>query len=444
MLKQKVIATFSAITMLSFPITASPSTAAPQESALSTSGLTMAGPGNRIHGADISRWQHPNDKPINFVKMHSAGLRFVMIKASDSRQEADRLAVKYVAADRTGAQAAGIYTGFYHYAVLPDVTSTSAIIKDAKVQAQKAIWRLASMGGYNEMDLPYALDLENNCVRYRANKSCSKRATKSAVTTWAKAFLSTLKEKTGRTPIFYSYPNFLEGSMVRDKELAQYPLWLAQYAIDPAIPTAQPGVKSVGCYVHSWTTSSCKSQWIVWQYTSCGIAPKYGVPGSRLDLNVFRGTQESFLALATGTWVPEEIDLMPQNETATMIVDYISASTTDKYVTFSLQVLRPDSSPVVTGDVKFVSGRNPVQLKFTQSIVRSTSGLWKVALKTDMAGTWNGELRFEDPSGTHSVASTRVTFTVAQGITPSPSPSPKPEATPKPANTDSCKNQIKN
>lgn len=425
--------------MLSFPITAPPSLAAPQESAIS-----MSGPGNRIHGADISRWQHPGDKPINFVKMHGAGLRFVMIKASDSRQDSDRLAVKYVATDRSGAQAAGIFTGFYHYAVLPDVTSTSAIVKDAKVQAQKAIWRLASMGGYNEMDLPYALDLENNCVRYRANKSCSKRASKSAVTTWAKTFLATLKERTGRTPIFYSYPNFLEGSMFRDKELAQYPLWLAQYAIDPAIPAAAPGVKNVGCYVHSWTTSSCKSQWSIWQYTSCGIAPKYGVPGSRLDLNVFRGTQESFLALTTGTWMPEEVDLMPHDETSTMVIDYISASTTNKYVTFSLQVLRPDSSPVVTGDVKFVSGRNPVQLKFTQSVVRSTSGMWKVALKTEMAGTWNGELRFEDPSGTHSLVATRVTFTVEQGVAPSPSPSPKPETTPKPGNNDSCKNQIKN
>jgi len=438
-MKVKAIAALSAFAMLSFPITAAPSSAAPKESA-----PIMAGPGDRIHGADISRWQHPGDKPINFVKMHSAGLRFVMIKASDSRQDADRLAVKYVAADRTGAQEAGIYTGFYHYAVLPDVTSNSALIKDAKVQAQKAIWRLASMGGYNAMDLPYALDLENNCIRYRANKSCSKRATKSAVTTWAKAFLATLKEKTGRTPIFYSYPNFLEGAMVRDKELAKYPLWLAQYAINPAIPTAQPGLKNVGCYVHSWTTSACKSEWIVWQYTSCGIAPKYGVPGNRLDLNVFRGTQEAFLALASGTWVPAEIDLMPHNETSTMVVDYITATSTDKYVTFSLQVLRPDSSPVVTGDVKFVSGRNPVQLKFTQSIVRSTSGLWKVALKTDMAGLWNGELRFSDPSGTHADVATKVSFTLAQGIAPSPTPSPKPEATPKPSKTDGCRNQIKN
>ncbi len=47
--------------------------------------LSLVGPGGRLHGADVSRWQHPNDKPINFKKMHDAGLSFVMIKASDTR-----------------------------------------------------------------------------------------------------------------------------------------------------------------------------------------------------------------------------------------------------------------------------------------------------------------------------------------------------------------------
>lgn len=436
---KKVIATLSALTFLAFPLTAPPAIASPQESL-----LVMTAPGNRIHGADISRWQHPGDKPINFTKMSAAGLRFVMIKASDSRQDADLLAVKYLSGDRNGAQANGIYTGFYHYALLPDVTSPSAIIKDATVQAQKAVWRLASLGGYNEMDLPYALDLENNCLRYRSNKSCSKRATRTAVTLWAKTFMASLKAKTGRTPIFYSYPTFLESAMSRDKELSQYPLWLAQYALDPHIPTAQPGTKSVGCYVHSWTTSACKSQWIVWQYTSCGIAPKYGVPGTRLDLNIFRGSQEAFIALATGTWVPDETEMMPHGETSTMVLDYLAASSTDKNVIFSLQVLRPDSSPVVTGDVKFVSGPNALPFKFTQSVVRATSGYWKISLKTDLAGTWNGQLRFNDPSETHADVVLPVTFTLAQGVAPLPTPSPTPKATPKPSTSNGCKNQIKN
>ena len=296
--------------------------------------IDLTGPGGRIHGADISRWQHPNDKPIDFVKMYEAGMRFVFIKASDTRESADLLAVKYAAMDHYAAQAAGIYTGFYHYAVLPGVTDPEGIKKDALAQAQKVVWRLASMGGYSDKDLPYALDLENKCVRYSSSGACQKYATRSAVTLWATTFLASVKEKTGKTPILYSYANFLESSMTRTPELAQYPLWLAQYAIDPANPINQPGIKPGGCYVHSWTGANCDSQWTVWQYSSCGIAPKYGVPGNRLDLNVFRGTPSSFLDLARGSWTPTLVDLMPQQEpTALTVVDQ-SSSTTNKLVTF--------------------------------------------------------------------------------------------------------------
>lgn len=429
----RAIAITSALALLSFTLATPPV------------GATEAlGPATRIHGADISRWQHPNGKSINFVKMYKAGLRFVMIKASDSRDESDQLALKYVAADRRGAQSAGIYTGFYHYAVLPDVTEVEALEKDAKVQAQKVIWRLASLGGYNSMDLPYALDLENNCVRYRANKSCSKYASRQSVTTWAKAFLASIKVKTGRTPIFYSYPTFLENAMVRDKELSQYPLWMAQYALDPFTPNSGPGVKKSGCYVHSWTTASCSSKWVVWQYTSCGIAPKYGVPGSRLDLNVFRGSKETFLALASGTWVPEEEDLMPQGETSTMRIDYLRASTTDKGVNLAIQVLRPDSSPVVTGDVKFAAVGNLITPKFKQNVFRTTSGQWKISLTGLSAGTWSGEIRFKDLTSTHAASSLPVTFTIAEGLPTLPSPSPTPKKSPAPQKSDGCRNQVKN
>ena len=68
--------------------------------------VDQLGPGGRIHGSDVSRWQHPNDAPIDFVKKYSAGMRFVMIKASDTRDEADALALKYVIMDRAAAQAA--------------------------------------------------------------------------------------------------------------------------------------------------------------------------------------------------------------------------------------------------------------------------------------------------------------------------------------------------
>ncbi|NCV79386.1 MAG: lysozyme M1 (1,4-beta-N-acetylmuramidase) [Actinobacteria bacterium] len=406
--------------------------------------IDLLGPGGRIHGADISRWQHPNDAQIDFAKMYAAGVRFVFIKASDTRDSADQLAIKYAAMDHNAAQAAGIYTGFYHYAVLPDVTDPEDIKKDALAQAQKVVWRLASLGGYGEKDLPYALDLENKCVKVSTSGACQKYATRSAVTLWATTFLAAVKEKTGRTPILYSYANFLESSMVRSTELAQYPLWLAQYAIDPANPINQPGLKSIGCYVHSWTGANCDSQWTVWQYTSCGIADKYGVPGSRLDLNVFRGTPYAFLDLAKGTWTPTLTDLMPIQEPSTLTVLDQSATTTNKLVTFKVSVVRPSGLPVVTGGVKLVFDKTTLpDPKPVQTIVRETSGVWTLAVKGVPAGSYIGKVLYQDVSGTHADSSFPVTFTVTQGPTPTPKPTPSPTATKKPT-TDGCKGQIKN
>ena len=414
-------------------------------SASSTVMIDQLGPGGRIHGSDVSRWQHPNGAPIDFVKKYSAGMRFVMIKASDSRDEADALALKYVIMDRLAAQAAGMYTGFYHYAVLPDVKTDAEVITDAQTQAQKVIWRLEALGGYNDRDLPYALDLENNCVRL-SGKTCARYLPKAQITLWAKTFLKVLRQKTDRMPILYSYPAFLEGAMVRDDELRQYPLWLAQYGIDPADPLGQPGLKEGGCYVHSWTAANCSSQWIIWQYSSCGIAPKYGVPGSRLDLNVFRGEPSAFLDLVKGSWFPEVVDQMPKNETSTLVFKNVKFTTSDKPVTLEVDVTRPDGKPVVTGTVRFYTNSdNPIEPKPVQTVVRSTSGSWKLTIKGIPAGTWNGRIGFKDATGTHAESRSPITLSILPGDPNLPTPTPKPTAAPtKKPTTDGCRNQIKN
>lgn len=408
--------------------------------------VDQLGPGGRIHGADISRWQHPNDEQIDFSTAYTSGLRFVMIKASDTRDEADALSLKYLIMDHAAAQAAGLYTGFYHYAILPDVTDPEAVVRDATAQAQKAIWRLAAIGGYTEKDLPYALDLENKCVRLSTSGACQQYASRSVVTLWAETFLNILKAKTGKVPMLYSYSNFLESSMNKSSVLAQYPLWLAQYAIDPFNPINAPGLKAGGCYVHSWTGANCDSQWTMWQYTSCGIAPKYGVPGTRLDLNIFRGTAGDFLELAKGSWAPQLVDLMPVNEPSQMTINKQSASTTNKLVTFNVSVVRPDSTPVVTGAVKLVfdSLSAPV-VKPTQTVLRATSGEWTLAVKGVPAGIYTGKIVYTDVSQTHAQSSQLVTFTVLQGPAPTPTPTPTPtkKPTPKPS-VDGCANQIKN
>ena len=403
--------------------------------------IALAGPGGRIHGADISRWQHPNDKPIDFAKMYGAGIRFVMIKASDARDDSDIPSLKFLLNDRNAAQAAGIYTGFYHYAYLPNTADPALVIRDAKAQAQKVIWRLASIGGYNTRDLTYALDLENNCIQINKSKVCTKYATRSNITLWAETWMAMVAEKTGRKPFLYSYSGFLETAMNRSATLRNYPLWMAQYAINPADPIAEPGRKISGCYVNSWSTSNCTSLWQIWQYTSCGIASKYGVPSTRLDLNVFRGDTNSFLKLVQGNWIPQVGDLLPVNESSTMTISGIKSTTTNKSVEITIEVLRATGTPVVTGTVVF---RSDIEIakKPVQSVVRDAAGVWVLSIDGLSAGSYTGKIVYVDQTGTHAQSEQMIQFILEEGI----APSPKPSATKKPVTppTDGCKNQIKN
>ena len=398
--------------------------------------------GGRIQGSDVSRWQHPNDQPIDFKKKFDAGMRFVMIKGSDAQEAADILAMRWLVEDRNAAQAAGLYTGIYHFAYLPNSEDSEYVIRDAKAQAQKVIWRLASLGGYNERDLPLALDLENNCVKKSKSGACIKTMSRSMVTLWAETWLKTVEEKTGRKPFLYSYSQFLESATSRSETLRQYPLWLAHYGINPADPIAQPGQRAtIGCFVHSWSSANCSSQWQIWQYSSCGIGKKYGVPSSRLDLNVFRGTPESFLSLIQGRWQPEVADLMPVNEPTKINLISVAAIDTNDPVEINVEVFRSIGTPVVTGTVVFRPTDAALKIK-KQTAVRSASGRWELTIEGLPAGTTAGTLNYVDISKTHADNEMPLAITLMQGpVLPKPTPTPKPTTTKAPA--DSCAIQIK-
>ena len=398
--------------------------------------------GGRIQGSDVSRWQHPNDQPIDFKKMFDAGMRFVLIKGSDAQEKADIETMRWLVGDRNAAQAAGLYTGMYHFAYLPNSTDEAYVIRDAKAQAQKVIWRLASLGGYNERDLPIALDLENNCVKKSSNGNCIKTMPRSLVTLWAETWLQTVEEKTGRKPFLYSYAQFLEMAMARSETLRQYPLWLAHYGINPADPISQPGQRtSIGCFVHSWSTANCSSQWQIWQYSSCGIGKKYGVASSRLDLNVFRGSPENFLSLIKGKWQPEAVDMMPINEPTNINLISVATTDTNKPVLINVEVFRSIGTPVVTGTVVFRPIDTNVKVK-KQTATRSASGRWELSIEGLPAGVTAGTLNYVDISKTHADNLLPLSINLVQGpVLPPPTPTPKPTTTKKP--TDSCAKQIK-
>lgn len=277
------------------------------------------GPSNRILGLDLSRWQS-GSQPIDFNRMAAAGVSFAFIKGSDGMASEDALAVPHVTSWAPNAKAAGILVGYYHRARLPVTSDSNAIIADAQAQAAQAAARLASLGGYDGRTLPYVLDME----------TVDETIAKELVTLWTFTWLDAMQAATGRSPIMYSYRNFLANRYSTDPvtvdKFRNYHLWLAQPGnpADPAVQVGQ-GLNGAPCYATPWKQSDCSYVWTFWQYTTTGDRETYGIPWQpstgdcpsgvtlcyagrgtgrgHLDLNVFNGSATDLGALANGSWV---------------------------------------------------------------------------------------------------------------------------------------------
>ncbi|WP_407946719.1 GH25 family lysozyme [Paenibacillus tarimensis] len=106
------------------------------------------------------------------------------------------------------------------------------------------------------MDLPYALDVENN------------RVDPAAVPVWLQAVRVS---DHGRKPFIYSNPDTI-AHCLKDKNFAEYPLWYAFYR-----------QHEVPANAGAW------SQWTMLQYTDRGSVP--GITG-HVDKNEYNGRLE--------------------------------------------------------------------------------------------------------------------------------------------------------
>ena len=281
--------------------------------------IVALGPGARILGVDLSRWQS-SAQPIDFNRMAAAGVAFAFIKGSDGLATEDALAVPLAAAWAPAAKAAGILVGYYHFARIPVTVDPAVITLDAQTQAAQAAARLAELGGYDERTMPYVLDIEG----------VDATITDDLVTLWTTTWLDAMQAATARVPIMYSYRNFLASRYLLDapnvEKFRNYHLWLAQPGnpADPAVQVGQ-GLSGRPCYETAWKQTDCSYVWTFWQYTNSGDRELYGIPWSptvgdcptdvtlcfpgrgtgrnHLDLNVFNGTAADLSALVTGSWV---------------------------------------------------------------------------------------------------------------------------------------------
>lgn len=243
------------------------------------------GPGDRILGSDISRWQHAGNAPINFVKMYDAGVRFLFIKGTDSNVLGAAAAKYWSSIDFPAAREAGLLTGIYHASLIPRGISADAAFAAGQQQADLPIDHLNSLGGLVPGVLPIVLDVE----------SFSRPSGTSAavVTNFSLGFTARVKERTGKTPIIYSNLNFIR-SYLQSPALTSNYLWVANYS-QTSNPASTP---SGGCSRTLWSSSACDLNWTFWQYTDRGDGSAYGIPRGGLDLNVFAFSSNELLAMA--------------------------------------------------------------------------------------------------------------------------------------------------
>ncbi|KAI9695095.1 MAG: hypothetical protein M1820_008920 [Bogoriella megaspora] len=201
-----------------------------------------------VKGFDISHYQ-PN---VDFSAAHSGGLRFVMIKATESTNYIDpKFSDHYIAATK-----AGFIRGGYHFAQPADSSG-----------ATQADYFVKHGGGWTNdgITLPGMLDLEGDCSGL----------SNSAMVSWIKSFVDEYHSQTTRYPILYFSPSWwteCTGDSTAFSDTC--PLDLAVWGDSPG---KAPG---------GWPYQT------IWQYADTN---DYGG-----DSDEFNGSEDSLEKLATG------------------------------------------------------------------------------------------------------------------------------------------------
>lgn len=250
-----------------------------------------------VLGLDISRYQHHGSLPIDFNVMHQQGISFVYINGGNSLPQPDLIAAKYFLQDRSAAQAAGILTGFYYFAHMPNTRSHTLLLRNADNQANKVVARLTANGAANSLDLPMALDLETLCPRASLSNSCSSQVSKQVLQIWVQEFSRRISRALGYMPVIYSYTSFVNRNLSTIESLGKQPLWIASAGISPSAHPAGP-IDQQSCARNPWVLSGCRLNWSIWQYSSGASGRKYGLHEGSVDIDVM---QRTFLPAAPGT-----------------------------------------------------------------------------------------------------------------------------------------------
>jgi GH25 family lysozyme M1 (1,4-beta-N-acetylmuramidase) len=204
------------------------------------------GPRPYVDGIDVSYHQGS----IDWARVAKADKRFAFVRATAGTLTADTA----YATNHSGARAAGLAVGSYHFAN-PDTAFNDA--------GNEASWFLRN-ATIPSGDLVPVLDFET-----------ANGLDPASLTAWAQTWLSHVTAATGVRPIIYTTPKFWSTHMADTDWFARNGysvLWIAHWA-----RAAQPAVPAAGWGGNGWT---------FWQHSSTGSVP--GISGP-VDLDRFNG-----------------------------------------------------------------------------------------------------------------------------------------------------------
>lgn len=185
-------------------------------------------------GIDTSSWQRAPD----WAKVAAAGYQFAYIKASDGASSAYASA----APQATGARAAGLATGLYHFA-----NPANSPMANADAFATQ-------IGRLGAGQLPPCLDLETGS---------------GDLSGWTRTFISELRARTGiRRVMVYSGVAFFTAHIGESWMDPDVLLWLAHYGR----PAGKPGYSTPRVAIHQYSSTgsvpgiagNCDVDYAIW------------------------------------------------------------------------------------------------------------------------------------------------------------------------------------
>jgi GH25 family lysozyme M1 (1,4-beta-N-acetylmuramidase) len=253
-----------------------------------------------IQGFDV----YVGDGAVNWTTAKNGGYAFAFVKADEGVSSADG----QFAANMSGANAAGVYVGPYHFAYTESLSPAGTVKFDnyaggafdpnSRVQVNRDAYADATLEAVdfitkirpyyyqtgNTHYLPPVSDIEQ---AFMPNLSASLK--KEFVSNWAQLFSDTVYNALGVRPLLYVSKSSANTNFT-STVAAEQPFWIAQYkgtgTTSPPVPSDTPG----------WPA------WSFWQWSdgTDTIAMNSLVPGTSgsVDRDVFSGTSAQLAAMA--------------------------------------------------------------------------------------------------------------------------------------------------